>query len=120
MENVVVNELTSKPVSMRGISATNAWVTNGGDWIYVIINEKKYGLKVTSYENYVGDGYSNGAFPVWILQILLNHYGAGLNVDSTFGPQTKAAIKRFQDTHSGLSKDYVCGPATWRALANNF
>lgn len=119
-ENVVVNELTSKPVSMRGVSASSAYLTDGDTWIRVVIEGKIYGLKVTSYENYIGDGYNNDTFAVWILQILLNHYGAGLKVDSKFGPQTKAAIWRFQNSHRGLSKDYICGPDTWRELARNF
>jgi hypothetical protein len=39
----------------------------------------------------------------------------GLEVDRTFGPATKRAVKRFQRRH-GLAVDGVVGPATYAAL----
>jgi peptidoglycan hydrolase-like protein with peptidoglycan-binding domain len=43
---------------------------------------------------------------------------AGFNpggVDGNFGPNTQAALKRFQSAH-GLTQDGICGPQTWAAL----
>ncbi len=35
--------------------------------------------------------------------------------DGEFGPDTRAALKRFQERR-GLTVDAICGPATWRKL----
>ncbi len=39
----------------------------------------------------------------------------GLTPDGIFGPQTKRALRRFQDRH-GLTVDGIAGPSTWSAL----
>lgn len=50
------------------------------------------------------------------LQILLNHYdNAGLDVDSSFGPATEAAVEKYQSKRN-LEPDKRVGPATWRKL----
>lgn len=49
------------------------------------------------------------------MQYLLNHRGAGLTVDSSFGPATLAAVKSFQ-SRSGLVADGIVGPKTWAKL----
>lgn len=50
------------------------------------------------------------------LQTLLNEQaGAGLPVDSLFGPATRKAVVAFQDK-KGLDRDGVVGPKTWGAL----
>ncbi|WP_066380881.1 N-acetylmuramoyl-L-alanine amidase [Anabaena sp. CA = ATCC 33047] len=42
-------------------------------------------------------------------------YRVGADVDGIFGPQTEAAIKRFQ-RQNGLIADAIVGPMTWRKL----
>jgi peptidoglycan hydrolase-like protein with peptidoglycan-binding domain len=49
------------------------------------------------------------------LQYLLNARGAKIAVDGAFGPQTKAAVVKFQRAHH-LAADGVVRAATWRAL----
>ncbi|KDR63965.1 potassium transporter [Streptomyces wadayamensis] len=52
------------------------------------------------------------------LQIRLSGYpgqGAVLAVDGSFGPATKAALKRFQSAY-GLASDGVAGPATYSKI----
>ena len=39
----------------------------------------------------------------------------GISADGVYGPQTRAAVKRFQRSH-GLTVDGIAGPATLRAL----
>jgi hypothetical protein len=50
------------------------------------------------------------------LQTLLGKDGFSLAVDGLFGPDTEAAVKRFQ-LEQGLLDDGVVGPVTWAALA---
>lgn len=54
---------------------------------------------------------------VYLLQYLLNDYGANLQVDGKFGANTENAVKKFQ-TDNGLSADGVVGPNTWNKLLN--
>lgn len=50
------------------------------------------------------------------LQRLLNALGYSCgDVDGSFGPQTKAAVKKFQKA-VGLDDDGSCGPLTWTAI----
>ena len=57
---------------------------------------------------------SNG-HPIKTLQYLLRARGHSIVVDGTFGPQTDAAVKAFQQSH-GLAADGIVSPATWMAL----
>lgn len=57
---------------------------------------------------------NSGAY-VKILQTRLNFYGASLDVDSSFGDLTFAAVKVFQ-TKKSLLADGVVGPLTWAEL----
>ena len=48
---------------------------------------------------------------VSVLQELLNHYGAGLSVDGSFGPLTYTAVENFQSAE-GIGVDGQVGPTT--------
>lgn len=65
---------------------------------------------------YVGDGYTESGDAVKTVQRALNEKGfqAGTE-DGLFGPNTKNAIKRFQQ-YKGLSVDGIVGPNTWKYL----
>lgn len=61
-------------------------------------------------------GSEGGA--VWAMQTLLTDRGySTLGVDSDFGPNTEAALKKFQGAH-GLDADGECGALTWEKLIN--
>ncbi|OLT49152.1 hypothetical protein BJF85_09695 [Saccharomonospora sp. CUA-673] len=47
------------------------------------------------------------------VQTALNKYGAGLEVDGSFGPVTDTAVKEFQDAND-LTVDGIVGAITWR------
>jgi peptidoglycan hydrolase-like protein with peptidoglycan-binding domain len=53
--------------------------------------------------------------PVRTLQHLLRARGHTVVVDGSFGPQTEAAVRAFQQG-KGLAVDGVVGPLTWSAL----
>ena len=57
----------------------------------------------------------NSGDDVKTLQTLLNKLGERLPVDGQFGPMTKSAVERFQQS-SGISVDGVVGLFTWTAL----
>jgi murein DD-endopeptidase MepM/ murein hydrolase activator NlpD len=50
-----------------------------------------------------------------VLQVMLNWWGAGVEVDGVMGPETEAALRAFQSTR-GLLMDGKAGRATWSAL----
>ncbi|MEX2587683.1 MAG: peptidoglycan-binding protein [Actinomycetota bacterium] len=58
-----------------------------------------------------GDKHRN----VRTLQHLLNHHGSSIAVDGEFGPETEAALKRFQ-SEDGLEPDGVVGAPVWLRL----
>jgi peptidoglycan hydrolase-like protein with peptidoglycan-binding domain len=53
--------------------------------------------------------------PVPSLQYLLRARGLTIEVDGTFGPETEAAVRDFQERNA-LAVDGIVGPNTWRAL----
>jgi peptidoglycan hydrolase-like protein with peptidoglycan-binding domain len=50
-----------------------------------------------------------------VQHILSNAYGYAIAVDGIFGPDTRTAVRAFQESH-GLSVDGIVGPNTWRTL----
>lgn len=58
----------------------------------------------------VGDGQTNTTNAVKFVQTALK-----VSADGKWGPQTKAALKKYQRAH-GLVADGVVGPATWSSL----
>lgn len=52
---------------------------------------------------------------VFLLQFILNQYGAGISVDGIFGAKTENAVRTFQQ-NNGLTVDGVVGPNTWKIL----
>ncbi len=52
---------------------------------------------------------------VTAIQSALRRAGYRVTADGRYGPETAAAIKRFQHRH-GLVEDGIIGPDTWRAL----
>ncbi|HVF10131.1 MAG TPA: peptidoglycan-binding protein [Abditibacteriaceae bacterium] len=54
-------------------------------------------------------------YEIPLLQSLLNFRGVSVEVDGDFGPQTEAAVKKFQRTH-GLKADGIAGPQTLQKL----
>ena len=54
---------------------------------------------------------SEGA-TVTALQRLLNHHGAGPDVDGIFGPETEGAVKAHQAAR-GIASDGIVGKETW-------
>lgn len=52
---------------------------------------------------------------VELLQLGLQRAGQAIAIDSIFGVQTEAALRRFQ-TANGLTADGIAGPATWQRL----
>ena len=59
---------------------------------------------------------------VLYIQVCLHYLGYDIGYDGWFGPNTRAAVKAFQQNY-GLEADGACGPATWpaieQAVANN-
>ncbi len=62
----------------------------------------------------VRQGHSS-EHPVRTLEHLLRARGQTLEVDGSFGPQTEAAVRAFQQGE-GLTVDGIVGPKTWAAL----
>lgn len=74
---------------------------NGGKTCMVELNVLKSGSKGSQVKT---------------LQRLLNAIGYSCgDVDGSFGPKTKAAVKKFQKVR-GLEVDGCCGPLTWAAV----
>jgi Putative peptidoglycan binding domain len=61
----------------------------------------------------LGQG-ARGDLVIWAQEHLVSA-GENVSVDGSFGPKTKAAVKRFQSAHR-LPSIGVIGPATWSAL----
>lgn len=93
-----VEKVEQKPVQNAGTAQTGQ---NGGKSCTVELNVLK-----------------NGSFgnQVKTLQRLLNALGYSCgDVDGSFGPKTKTAVKKFQKA-VGLDDDGSCGPLTWTAI----
>ncbi|MET9886368.1 peptidoglycan-binding domain-containing protein [Streptomyces sp. NPDC006430] len=74
---------------------------------------------------YIGYGYSTSGPGVWCAQVFANRYGGywgPIKEDGRYGPETQAAIKRFQgEAHRDpynfpLTIDGVVGKGTGRAM----
>jgi len=52
---------------------------------------------------------------VFLLQFILNQFGANLNVDGIFGARTEESVRQFQQNNN-LAVDGIVGPKTWDAL----
>jgi len=59
---------------------------------------------------------SSGAAVTQMQKLLQNAKFSPGAVDGQFGPNTEAALKKFQSAH-GLVADGICGPKTWAALS---
>lgn len=86
-------------------------------WVHI---DKRYGTPACSTGGYplIKQG-SRGVY-VMVLQDALNYlgYSAG-SIDGIFGPNTRAAVVRFQRDNN-LSADGIVGCNTWRRLTNKF
>jgi murein L,D-transpeptidase YcbB/YkuD len=53
------------------------------------------------------------------MQIFLNDHGYGpLEVDGVYGPETQAAVTKFQTANPPLEEDGWCGDETWAAMSH--
>jgi len=52
---------------------------------------------------------------VFLLQFILNQFGANLNVDGIFGARTEESVRQFQQNNN-LAVDGIVGVNTWRTL----
>ncbi len=52
---------------------------------------------------------------IFLLQFILNQYGANLTVDGIFGANTENAVRNFQQ-ENGLNVDGIVGQNTWKTL----
>lgn len=86
--------------AMKEISEAHAWV---------LATERKQHPATTTTST-VARHASNVQRPVRLLQSLLH-----VAVDGEFGPETLAAVERFQRAH-GLEANGIVGPQTWAAL----
>jgi len=75
-------------------------------------------LNSETLKKYLNEYLENGSSgdEVRELQELLNEYGASLGIDGSFGGQTEASVKKFQETNSKLFADGVAGVDTIAAL----
>lgn len=73
-----------------------------------------FGTSGSSGSGSIPSGYS--AVVKYVQKVLNMIYGEGLSVDGFEGPNTEAAIKRFQGS-KGLGQDGIIGPATITALS---
>lgn len=91
------------------------WQESGGHEWYAL-SQRVGGVRNfhpdTSYAS-IGQG-AKGDAVVWAQEHLVKA-GQQISIDGGFGPQTKAAVKRFQSAH-GLTADGLIGTSTWIAL----
>jgi peptidoglycan hydrolase-like protein with peptidoglycan-binding domain len=73
-------------------------------------------MEITTIPKGIAYGYNASAGSgVKAIQIILNDLGENLETDGHYGPLTKAAVKRFQQS-KGLAADGYAGPLTRAAL----
>jgi hypothetical protein len=87
---------------------------SGGSWTAIsqtVANLRGFQAD-TAYAS-IGSG-AKGDTVVWAQEHLVSA-GQRISIDGGYGPQTKAAVKRFQSAH-GLAADGLIGTATWSAL----
>lgn len=86
-------------------------------WVHI---DKRYGTPACPTGGYPVIRQGNRGVYIMVLQDALNYLGYNTgSIDGIFGPNTRAAVVRFQRANN-LSADGIVGCNTWRRLTNKF